>query len=105
MARRIYIVDQIDGNTAGEAAASNCPEIVVGVPPRLQQELAGVALPHVYEEPAQAAHLPCAQIPIVEGPPTEAPQSCYGCVPLVFDTVNFRLYACIDGVWKYAQFT
>jgi hypothetical protein len=51
MPRRIYIVDQIDANTAADAAANNCPEIVLGIPPALAVELAGAVLPLVYEEP------------------------------------------------------
>lgn len=105
MPRRIYIVDQIGANTAADAAANNCPEIVVGIPPVLQVELNGVSLPRVYEEPESSpVPCPCTYIPSVEGEPKEIPLVLEGHVPVVYDATNFRLYAHVNGTWKYTQF-
>jgi hypothetical protein len=51
MGRRIYIVESLDAGTEAAAATNNCPEITIGIPPRLQDTLLSVTLPYVYEEP------------------------------------------------------
>jgi len=106
MARRIYIVSAMDVNTAADAATNNCPEIVIGIPPILQAELNGVSLPHVYQEPEPFVDpCPCAYIRSIDGAPAAVPLINEGLTPLLFDAANARLYAYVNGVWKFAQFS
>ncbi len=53
MGRRIYIIPTtMRVEDALEAArANNCPEIAIGIPPRVRKQSGDVSLPCVYEEP------------------------------------------------------
>jgi len=55
--RRIYIISKSEKITQvirNQAEASNCPEIVWGVPPALKGVIDEVSLPVVFEEPEQS---------------------------------------------------
>jgi len=55
MARRIYIISstkEIDASVIAAAKAANCPEIAVGIPPRLSSIVTDNMLPYAYEEPS-----------------------------------------------------
>lgn len=61
MARRIWIVprkDQIEQSNIDAAIASNCPEIVNGIPPALSGIINEASLPMAYEEPESPAPKP-----------------------------------------------
>ena len=56
MGRRIWIVKTLNAKARRDAIANNCPEICVGIPPRLIGKVG--SLPCVSEEPEPVAEPP-----------------------------------------------